>query len=311
MQRKVPGRDGIVLQVRPDPGTDEAAVRRVAGTVAATISRPAAALAARIAGTWPPVTATSWDPTLYLSFDDHRARPFHDLLARVGADRPAPGGRPRLRARPPHRAARRALAGRRGDRAGLVGGHGGRGPGAGDRRPSRPTSSTGCRHPDTDVVITNAVLQWVPSHLRLLPRWLAALPAGAWFALQVPGNFGAPSHALVRELLDRAALARCGWTCAGTTRCPSPAGYAELLADAGADVDVWETTYLHRLTGPDPVLEWISGTALRPVRDALPAEDYAEFRAELAPRLRAAYPARPDGTTWFPFRRIFAVAHTR
>ena len=36
-----------------------------------------------------------------------------------------------------------------------------------------------------------------------------------------------------------------------------------------------------------------------------------EFRAELAPRLRAAYPARPDGSTWFPFRRIFAVAHTR
>jgi len=40
VQRKVPGQDGIVLQVRPDPGTDDAALRRVAGTVAATISRP-------------------------------------------------------------------------------------------------------------------------------------------------------------------------------------------------------------------------------------------------------------------------------
>ncbi|MET0234666.1 MAG: hypothetical protein ABW224_08530 [Kibdelosporangium sp.] len=34
VQRKVPGQDGIVLQVRPDPGTDEAAVRRVAAEVA-------------------------------------------------------------------------------------------------------------------------------------------------------------------------------------------------------------------------------------------------------------------------------------
>ncbi len=34
VQRKVPGRDGIVLQVRPDPGTDDAAVRQVAGEVA-------------------------------------------------------------------------------------------------------------------------------------------------------------------------------------------------------------------------------------------------------------------------------------
>jgi trans-aconitate 2-methyltransferase len=161
--------------------------------------------------------------------------------------------------------------------------------------------------PDTDVVITNAVLQWVPSHPQLLPRWLGALPPGAWFAMQVPGNFAAPSHALVRELLadprwrGRAEVR-------GEKAVPEPGEYAELLAAHAAHVDVWETTYLHRLTGPDPVLQWISGTALRPVRDALDAADYDAFRAELAPRLRAAYPVRPDGSTWFPFRRIFAVA---
>ncbi|MDN5930680.1 MAG: hypothetical protein L0I24_06410, partial [Pseudonocardia sp.] len=87
-----------------------------------------------------------------------------------------------------------------------------------------------------------------------------------------------------------------------------PTGYAGLLSGAGAQVDAWETTYLQRLTGDDPVLQWISATALRPVRDALAPADYARFHADLAPRLRAAYPARPDGSTWFPFRRIFAVA---
>jgi trans-aconitate 2-methyltransferase len=90
-----------------------------------------------------------------------------------------------------------------------------------------------------------------------------------------------------------------------------PAEYAALLAGVAADVDVWETTYVQRLTGPDPVLEWIGSTTLRPVRDALDDAEYAAFRAELAPRLRAAYPAQPDGTTWFPFRRIFAVARVR
>jgi hypothetical protein len=35
VQRKVPGQDGIVLQVRPDPGTSEEAVERVAREVAA------------------------------------------------------------------------------------------------------------------------------------------------------------------------------------------------------------------------------------------------------------------------------------
>ena len=108
--------------------------------------------------------------------------------------------------------------------------------------------------PVDDVVVTNAVLQWVPEHRELLPRWLAALPAGAWFAMQVPGNFGAPSHVLLREL-----AAEPQWAGAvrlrGTETVSEPADYADLLAAGGAAaVDVWETTYLQRLTGPDPVL---------------------------------------------------------
>jgi trans-aconitate 2-methyltransferase len=254
------------------------------------------------------VTRTSWDPALYLDFDDHRSRPFRDLLGRVGATAPrrvvdlgcGPGHLTSLLAARWPEATVTALdaspemvaaARERGVDAELAD--------VVDWIPS----------PDTDVVITNAVLQWVPSHPRLLPRWLEALPQGAWFAMQVPGNFSAPSHALVREL-----LAEPRWQGSVVLReenaVPEPAAYAELLSGAAADVDVWETTYLHRLTGADPVLQWISSTGLRPVRDALSADEYAAFRAELAPRLRAAYPVRPDGSTWFPFRRIFAVAHT-
>jgi trans-aconitate 2-methyltransferase len=88
----------------------------------------------------------------------------------------------------------------------------------------------------------------------------------------------------------------------------SPLEYANLLADAGCAVDAWETTYVQPLSGPRPVLEWITGTALRPIRAALPDVEWDRFRAELAPLLDAAYPARTDGTTWFEFRRVFFVA---
>lgn len=251
--------------------------------------------------------STTWDPTLYLAFDDHRARPFHDLLARIGATTPrrvvdlgcGPGHLTQVLAARWPGAAVSALD----SSAEMVAAARERGVEA-----EQADVATWTPPPDADVVVTNAVLHWVPGHLDLLPRWLAALPSGAWFALQVPGNVAAPSHALVRELLAQPRWAGRVEVRADTV--PEPVRYADVLATAAADVDVWETTYLHRLTGPDPVLHWISSTALRPVRDALPPQDYAAFRDELAPRLRAAYPARPDGTTWFPFRRVFAVART-
>jgi trans-aconitate 2-methyltransferase len=73
-------------------------------------------------------------------------------------------------------------------------------------------------------------------------------------------------------------------------------------------VDAWETTYLHVLTGPDPVLRWTSGTALRPVLAALDDDDAQEFSGQYAASLGTAYPADDAGQVLFPFRRVFAVA---
>lgn len=250
---------------------------------------------------------TTWDPALYLTFDDARSRPFFDLVARVGAQRPrrvvdlgcGPGHLTEVLARRWPGAAVQALD----SSAEMVAAARERGVDA-----VRADVADWMPAPGTDVVVTNAVLQWVPSHRELLARWVSALSGDAWFAMQVPGNLSAPSHALVREL-----VAAPRWRGAMTLReeivVGEPADYAALLGGPGIEVDVWETTYLQRLTGADPVLTWITATALRPVRDALDDAGWEAFRAELAPRLRAAYPASSDGTTWFPFRRIFAVAH--
>jgi trans-aconitate 2-methyltransferase len=247
-----------------------------------------------------------WDPETYLAFGDHRARPFHDLLARVNVREPAvvvdlgcgPGTLTRLLAKRWPKAAVLALdsspemvqaACDRGIHAELC-----------DVRCWLPP-------PGTELVVCNAVLQWIPEHADLLRRWMRQLAPGASLALQVPGNFNAPSHAETARLAAEPRW-RDLFELRGTPPVLEPAGYAAVLGPDAAELDVWETTYLHRLTGSDPVLEWITGTALRPVRAALSAAEWQAFRDELAPRLRAAYRAGADGVTWFPFRRIFAVA---
>ncbi|PGH45577.1 trans-aconitate 2-methyltransferase [Micromonospora sediminicola] len=254
-----------------------------------------------------------WDPRTYLRYGDERSRPFHDLLARVGAERPravvdlgcGPGT---LTATLADRWSGSRLAGLDSspemiDRAGSLGA-----PVAfavGDVRDWRP-------EPDVDVLVANAVLQWVPGHRELLTRWAADLPSGAWLAFQVPGNFAAPSHRALREVAGRD---RWRDRLAGLLReapVGDPVDYATLLTGAGCAVDAWETTYVHLLPadGADhPVLAWMEGTALRPVRAALAAADWADFRTELGVRLAEAYPVR-QGQVYFPFRRIFVVART-
>jgi trans-aconitate 2-methyltransferase len=252
-----------------------------------------------------------WDPAVYRRFATERSRPFVDLVGRIGAERPRavvdlgcgpgdltatltgrwPGARVTGLDSSPEMIARAAAAA----------------PGVtftvGDVREWTPP-------PDTDVLVSNAVLQWVPGHGELLTRWAAALPAGAWLAFQVPGNFGAPSHRLLREVAGRAPFG-VGHVLREAP-VDGPAGYAALLTGAGAAVDAWETTYLHLLpaTGDEhPVLRWMEGTALRPVRAALDDAAWQDFRAALGTELAAAYPAR-NGLVAFEFRRIFVVART-
>jgi trans-aconitate 2-methyltransferase len=164
---------------------------------------------------------------------------------------------------------------------------------------------------DADVIVSNATLQWVPSHRELITRWAAGLPAGGSLAFQVPGNFGSFSHTLMRSL---AASRRSAPSLTGILRhddaVGTPEEYAGLLLSAGLAADVWETTYVHVLSGEDPVLQWLRGTALRPVMAALPPQSYALFESEFAEQLRQAYPPTPAGTL-FPFRRIFAVGTRR
>jgi trans-aconitate 2-methyltransferase len=256
-----------------------------------------------------------WDPAKYVEFGNHRDRPYFDLTARVHADDPSrvvdlgcgPGN---LTATLAERWPDAEVVGIDSSAEMLrkAADHSSR---FANLSFSRQDITEWMPSDLTDVVVSNAALQWVPGHPALLAGWLAALSPGAWFALQVPGNFGSPSHVLMRQL---AGSGRWKDKLDGVLRhddaVAEPAEYLNIMLDAGCDADAWETTYQQVLQGPDPVLEWVRGAGLRPVLAALGPEEAAEFEAEYSVLLRDAYPATAHGTV-FPFRRIFAVARKR
>lgn len=257
----------------------------------------------------------AWDPRTYLRYAGERARPFAELLSRVDATAPQrvvdlgcgegtatasllarwPAARvigvdssPEMLAA----AAQVAVPGR----VEFV---------LGDVRTWEPEGPV-------DVVVSNAVLHWVTDHAQLMARWAGRLAAGGWLAVQVPGNFRAPTHALLAELCRSPRWAgRLADAGPRPDAVLEPVGYLDVLTSAGLRADVWETTYLHVLSGEDPVLGWVRSTVLRPVLAVLGDDDAAAFTAEYAAALRSAYPRRDDGTTVLPFRRIFAVGQRR
>ncbi|GLW07278.1 trans-aconitate 2-methyltransferase [Microtetraspora sp. NBRC 13810] len=252
-----------------------------------------------------------WDPEVYGRFADERSRPYFDLVARVRADHPqyvvdAGCGGGELTAALARRWPEAAVHGFDSspamiekaaalatDRLTF---------GIGDVRDPLPAPGGGI-----DVIVSNAVLQWVPEHRELLPGWVSALAPGGWLAFQVPGNFDAPSHALIHDLCRTPPWRDTLGDLARETPVDDPAGYLDLLAGLGCRVDAWETTYLHLLPGEDAVLRWVTGTALRPMLDRLGEKDAAVFLADCARALSRAYPRKSYGTA-FPFRRIFVVA---
>ncbi len=251
----------------------------------------------------------TWDPDRYLAYADERGRPFVDLVTRIGASDPTtvvdlgcgPGNLTELLA---ERWPGAAVVGVDSS-AEMI--DAARGSGAavafeiGDVRDwSAPDG--------VDVLVSNATLQWLPDHLELLPRLVAQVRPGGWFAFQVPGNFDEPSHTIRTELAGEEPYAK-HTAGAAVPSSYDAATYLRALQALGCEVDAWETTYLHVLHGEDPVFTWVSGTGARPTLQALPGNLRSAFETEFKHRLRASYPDEGRGVV-LPFRRVFVVART-
>ncbi|MFH9074151.1 trans-aconitate 2-methyltransferase [Streptomyces alboflavus] len=272
----------------------------------------------------PPAASPTWDPDQYLRHSGHRARPFLDLLARVPRLPAAADGRPPrvadLGCGPGNVT---VLLAERWPDAHITGYDNSpqmleqaaalAGPTAGGGRLEFEAADAGAWAPAPgtyDLILSNATLQWVPGHADRFPDWVAALRPGGVLAVQMPANFQAPSHALMRELCASGRWReRLGGVLRHADAVLEPGAYLELLAGLGCEADVWESTYQQLLGGDDPVLDWVKGTGLRPVLTALADDPSARdaFLGEYRDLLRVAYPAGAHGTV-FPFRRLFAVA---
>lgn len=261
------------------------------------------------------VAGSTWDPAKYLTFADHRLRPGLELLDRIPLTDPklvydlgcGTGEIAQIIANrwpaatvigvdnsPQMLAKAQALS----DQIQWI---------EADIATWEPVSAP-------DLVYSNATLQWLDNHDALLPRLFATLAPGGCLAVQMPLSWALPSHRLMRETLaqggpDGGPIGQAAirqsldhvWVA-------EAAHYFDLLSPNARSLDIWETEYLQVLEGENPVLDWVSGTGLRPVLNGLSTGDRDLFLPRYTAALREAYPMRDNGQTVYPFRRLFIVA---
>jgi trans-aconitate 2-methyltransferase len=157
-----------------------------------------------------------------------------------------------------------------------------------------------------DVLFSNALLQWLPSHEALVPRLFAQVRPGGVLAFQVPHNFSEPSHRLMRETAGPWSARTAGVRAQSAVG--SPAFYYDLLAPTARSVDVWQTTYEHVMADAAAIVDWVKGTGLRPYLDVLTQAERPAYLEAYTRGVDAAYPARADGKRLFSFPRLFVVA---
>jgi trans-aconitate 2-methyltransferase len=252
----------------------------------------------------------TWSAGQYLRFEDERTRPVRDLLAGVPSRNPeqaidlgcGPGNSTEvLREQFPNA----SIRGLDSSTAMIEAARG--------RLPDVPFEVADIQswQPSEryDVILANAVVQWLPGHETLLPRLVSVLRQGGSLAIQMPDNLDQPSHMLMRDVArDPRWVDREQSALADRTTLGEPAWYYALLRADAQRVDVWRTVYYHPLGGVDAVVEWFKGSALRPYLAPLSEAERADFLDRYRAGLSGAYGTQPDGMLLLPFPRLFVVA---
>lgn len=154
-----------------------------------------------------------------------------------------------------------------------------------------------------DVVFANASIQWVPDHASLFPRLASTLGPGGQLAVQMPANEDHPSHAVAREVAQESPHAEALGGFVYRHSIEPPEWYAEQFARIGfAEQHVRVQVYLHRLPGPEDVVEWVKGSLLTGYRDRMAWEDYDAFLADYRERLLSVLP--DERPFLYPFKRL-------
>jgi trans-aconitate 2-methyltransferase len=162
---------------------------------------------------------------------------------------------------------------------------------------------------NTELIFSNAVLQWLPDHQPVMRRLLEALPKGGVLAVQMPDNTREPGLVFQREVGESGP-----WRdhpeikAAARKDLSPPEAYYDLLKPVCSRIEIWHSVYNHVMPSPQAITEWFKGSSLQPFLSPLDAAARERFLAAYTEKIVGAYKPRFDGKVLLRFPRLFIIA---
>ncbi len=161
-----------------------------------------------------------------------------------------------------------------------------------------------------DLVFSNATLQWIPDHEKLIPLLLNLVKKNGALAVQVPANNESPLHKALYSVSNGKKWNRFTGGCEKLLNYQSADYYYNILNPLTPVLDIWETTYFHELQSHQGLIDWYKSTGMRPFLESLPDDEKrTEFENEVLEKCRDNYRIQKNGKILYPFKRIFFIAY--
>jgi trans-aconitate 2-methyltransferase len=160
----------------------------------------------------------------------------------------------------------------------------------------------------SDLIFSNALMQWLPDHVKLLQRLVQGLKPGALLAVQMPDNLNEPTHLAMGEVADltvwRDKLKLVNQLRATVLDAEQ---YYDALKPFCETIDVWRTTYFHSVAGLEGIFDFFQSTGLKPYLDRLSDPERESFRTQYVRIISGHYGVLHDRKVLFGLPRLFIV----
>jgi trans-aconitate 2-methyltransferase len=161
-----------------------------------------------------------------------------------------------------------------------------------------------------DIVFSNATIQWIPDHERLLLNFINMVKKNGALAVQLPLYNEMPICEIIDNVFKKVQSGKQKFDLNSVFTFHNSKFYYDVLINHVEQIEIWETTYIHIMNSCKEIIEMIKSTGMKPYLEKINEDkEKIEFEERVFSELNKVYIQQKNGKVLFPFKRLFFIAY--